>query len=67
MSPVVAGHLLPSLRKPHFKAEKWSWNGKKNMAMDLKLRMAALAKASNKFLLFFVLECSFELYCIYIF
>jgi hypothetical protein len=37
------------------------------MAMELKLRMAALAKASNKFLLFFVLKCSFELHCIYIF
>jgi hypothetical protein len=36
------------------------------MAMDLKLKMPALAKASNKFLLSFVLECSFELYCIYI-
>jgi hypothetical protein len=36
------------------------------MAMDLKLKMPALAKASNKFLLFFVLECSFEQHCDYI-
>jgi hypothetical protein len=66
VSPVEAGPLLQSLRTPHFKAHKWSQD-ERNITTVLKLKTAALAKASNKFLLFYVLACCLELQCIYIF